>query len=113
MAGLMDGDGEQGWVGQRYPGVRSKRQEDGGLPDPPGLIPGEIGLPRSIELEVVDPAHRDFSLGGVGYSSETDANSGVLPPVQGLADEASHTRLISDGPALHNGYPKGDSATVG
>ena len=77
-------------VRQRQPAVGPQRERDKGPAHPPGLVPGEVGLPRAVEVEVVDPAHHDVGSAGVGHHPEADADPDPFPPIERLAHVAGH-----------------------
>ena len=69
VTGLVHRDREERRVRHAESRVGAKRQGDRGLTDPSRMIPGQIGLSGTIEVEVVDPAHHDVRVGAVGYGS--------------------------------------------
>src|SRR5690242_2596390 len=105
MAGLMHRDSQQSRIREHQARIGPECKQDGGLAYPARLIPGKIGLPRTIEIEMIDPAHNDVRGGGVRDESETNTGPHILPAGKRLPNVLSHFRLESSGATLDDRDP--------
>jgi len=105
MAGLMHRDSQQSRIGEHQARIGAECKQNSGLAYPARLIPGKIGLPCTIEIEMIDPAHNDVGGGGVGDESETNTGPYILPAVKRLPDVLSHFRLEPRRTALDDRDP--------
>src|SRR5213079_1380156 len=57
------------------------------------LVPGEVGLPRPLNLELQPPAEAHFGRCGIRVEVEADRDAGLLPALERAAHRVEEARL--------------------
>jgi hypothetical protein len=63
--------------------------------DSPAAVPGEVGLAGTINLEAIDPAHRDRGACGILHFGPLEAEPAQVPGLESFPDISGHGGIVA------------------
>ena len=63
--------------------------------DSPAAVPGQVGLAGTIDLEAIDPSHRDRSACGILHFRPPQTESAQVPGIESFPDISGHDGIVA------------------